>query len=76
MNILNIASTAIVQQSQRMEQSAKNVAAAGDVNGEGAKIDLAREAVTRIEATNLTTANVNVIKAEDERTKTLLDIFV
>lgn len=75
MKILDTASQAIMQQTRRMEQSAKNVLKAGDINGEGAKVDLAKEAVTRVEATNLTKANVNVIKAEDERTQTLLDIF-
>lgn len=75
MKVLDTATNAIMYQSQRMEQSAKNVANAGDINGEGSKVDLAKEAVTRIEATNMTKANVNVIRAEDERTQALLDIF-
>lgn len=75
MKIYDTATSAIMRQTQRMEQSARNVSKLGDVNGEGAKVDLAREAVTRIEATNITKANVSVIKAEDERTRTILDIF-
>ena len=75
MKIYDTATSAIMRQTQRMEQSAKNVSKLGDVHGEGANVDLAREAVTRIEATNLTKANVAVIKAEDERTKSILDII-
>jgi flagellar basal body rod protein FlgC len=75
MKIYDTATSAIMRQTQRMEQSAKNVSKLGDVQGEGAKVDLAKEAVTRIEATNITKANVSVIKAEDERTQTILDIF-
>jgi len=75
MKIYDTATSAIMRQTQRMEQSARNVSKLGDVNGEGAKVDLAREAVTRIEATNITKANVSVIKAEDERTRAILDIF-
>jgi flagellar basal body rod protein FlgC len=75
MKIYDTATSAIMRQTQRMEQSAKNVSKLGDVQGEGAKVDLAKEAVTRIEATNITKANVSVIKAEDERTQAILDIF-
>jgi flagellar basal body rod protein FlgC len=75
MKIYDTATSAIMRQTQRMEQSARNVSKLGDMKGEGARVDLAREAVTRIEATNITKANVSVIKAEDERTRAILDIF-
>ena len=64
-----------MQQTRRMEQSAKNVAKLADPQGEGKNVDLAREAVTRIEAINITKADISVIKAEDERTKSILDII-
>ncbi|MBN2527973.1 MAG: hypothetical protein JXR76_16405 [Deltaproteobacteria bacterium] len=75
MKVFDTATAAIMQQTQRMAQSAKNISKLGDPKGEGANVDLAKEAVTRIEATHITKAEISVIKAEDERMKSLLDII-
>lgn len=75
MKIMGIASAAIAQQTQRLEASAERVARAGDTSPNAKEVDLAKEAVERIEASALTTANLKVIKAEDERLGTLLDTF-
>ena len=75
MKILDTASASIMQQTRRMAQSAQNVSKLADIEGEGKNVDLAKEAVTRIEAVNITKADMSVIKAEDERTKSILDII-
>jgi len=75
MKIFSIASQAIAQQTERMAKSAHEVSKAGDIKGVGKDVDLAKEAVEQISAKHLTTANVKVIKAEDERLKSLLDII-
>ncbi|MCU0665443.1 MAG: flagellar hook protein FlgE [Myxococcota bacterium] len=77
MSIMSIAASGIAQQGQRLERSAQRVARAGDPSPEpGQEVDLAKEAVERIEASALTTANLKVIKAEDERLGTLINTFV
>jgi flagellar basal body rod protein FlgC len=77
MKIMSVAAAGMAQQTRRLEQSAERVAQLGDPKKEpGQEVDLAREAVERIEASALTTANLKVIQAEDERLGTLLDTFV
>jgi len=75
MKIMNIANQAIQRQTERLAQSAKRIAAVGDVNGKGKDVDIAQEAVLRIEAKAITKANLTVIKNEDERLGYLLDIL-
>jgi flagellar basal body rod protein FlgC len=74
MQIMNIAAAAIAKQTDRLQKSAQKVAKAGDPMA-GQNIDPAKEAITRIEAVNITEANIKVIKTEDERQKSLLDII-
>ena len=78
MRIMGIAAGAIQQQSVRLEQSAQRVAKAGTapIEKDGEPVDLAREAVERIDAGAMTEANLAVIKSEDERLGHLLDILV
>lgn len=77
MKIMSIAAAGMAQQTRRLEQSAERVAQFGQTQTQpGQEVDLAREAVERIEASALTTANLKVIRAEDERLGTLLDTFV
>ena len=76
MRIMGIATNAILQQTKRLEASAARVATAGKQPKEGEKpVDIAEEAAVRIDASNLTSANLAVIKSEDERMKHLLDIL-
>lgn len=89
LKIFSIAANAMNKQHDRMADSASRVARAGDLPGEMAAreaavkdskkidppVDLAREAVIQIEADAISQANLNVIKAEDERLGHLLDTF-
>jgi flagellar basal body rod protein FlgC len=76
MQITGIAAAAIEQQTKRLEASAARVASIGTEPKEGEKpVDIAEEAVVRIDASAATTANLAVIKSEDERMKSILDII-
>lgn len=76
MRIMGIASNAVEVQSKRLEDSAARVASMGKETKAGEKaVDIAAEAVVRIDASALTSANLAVIKSEDERMKHLLDIL-
>ena len=74
MKILDTASAAISRMTERLAESAARVAKVGDPEA-GADVDLAEEAVNRIDAERAIEANLAVIKEEDERTKHLLDII-
>lgn len=76
MRIMGIASSAVQYQSNRLEASAGRVASMGKELKDGEKpVDIAEEAVVRMDASALTSANLAVIKSEDERMKHLLDIL-
>ena len=76
MQILGVATSAILHQTSRLEASAERVAKLGsDVAAGEEPTDLATEAAVRIEAGALTEANLAVIKNEDERLGYLLDMF-
>ena len=76
MSVMGIASSAITQQTQRLEASAERL---NKVNIEPKpgepETDIAKEAAIRIEASALTKANLAVIKSEDERLNHLLDVL-
>jgi hypothetical protein len=74
MEILSIASDAIMRQSERLAASAERVAKMGDGES-GADVDLAEEAASRVEANAAVEANLKVIAEENERTKHLLDVI-
>ena len=75
MKIMSTAQQAIIRQTEKLAASAERVARVGDTEGSGKDVDLAAEAVVRIEATAATKANLAVIKNEDERLGALLDIL-
>jgi flagellar basal body rod protein FlgC len=76
MNIMETASAAVGQQTKRMEASAARVASMGKETEKGEDVvDLAKEAAIRIEASAATSANLAVIKSEDERLQHMLDLF-
>ena len=76
MRIVNVATQAIQHQSKRLEASASRIAKLGKETASGeAPPDIAREAAVRIEAGAATTANITVIKSEDERIGHLLDML-
>ena len=76
MRIMETAANAVLQQSRRLEASATRTATAGRPPAAGEKeVDIAAEAVERIDASALTSANLSVIKSEDERLGQLLDIL-
>lgn len=76
MRVMGIASAAVLEQTKRLESSAARVASLGKEVKPGEKpVDIAEEAAVRIDASNLTSANLAVIKSEDERLKHLLDIL-
>jgi len=74
MQILNVASAAIMKQSSVLAASAERVAAVGD-SEKGADVDLAEETAIRVESEAAIEANLAVIKEEDERTRHLLDVI-
>ena len=76
MRIMETAANGIMHQTRRLEASAARTATAGREPAAGEKpVDLAAEAVERIDASAQTSANLAVIKSEDERLGNLLDIL-
>jgi flagellar basal body rod protein FlgC len=76
MQIMGIAASAIEYQTKRLEGSASRVASLGKEPKDGEKpVDIVEEAVVRMDASAVTKANLAVIKSEDERMKSVLDII-
>lgn len=76
MGIMGIAAAGIEQQTKRLEASAEKVASMSKETKEGEPaLDLAKETAVRIEASAATSANLAVIKSEDERLQHMLDLF-
>ena len=76
MRIMGIAASAIAYQSKRLEASAARVASMGKETEKGEKtVDIVEESVNRIDASAITSANLAVVKSEDERLRSVLDLF-
>lgn len=76
MRVIGTATAAIAQQTKRLEASAKRLNQLAKNPEENKNPpDIAKEAAVRIDAGAITEANLAVIKSEDERLKSVLDIL-